>query len=262
MIETAQRAEHWNLASIWIGDPTGAAPHSADSHVTTIAGAVSSVTSTVRIGLFLGLGITTQVVRLAEDLGVLDQATNGRIEIGLVPPEGAVDAWLRNAAALINAYHAWPVPHSDELLPVIPGPAQPDIPRLVVDNVEAADRLHAGRLLTGAAGEPSGDVGPRTVLRVALAPSVPAWLRDDAVGQMCELRAAARVARAREVLLVAARQPTIEDMEALGTVVVPALRAADRDVRAITGDAVAWLTTKRHLHSPPETATSRPAATV
>jgi hypothetical protein len=250
VIETARLAERWNLASIWIGDPAGG-DGLGDSYVTATAGALSVVTSFVRIGLFLSLQSSTQVVRLAEDLGVLDQASNGRVEVALPPPVRDRDDWLARAAAMLNAYQAWPVPGSREVLPVIPAPAQPELPLLVVDDIAAADSLRAGRLVSGPAVVAATLVEPRTVLRRALRPDARRWLTDDPLGQILELRDAARAARARELLLIADRTPSDDDMEVLGTVVVPGLRCADRDVRAITADAWDWTTTKRHLHAPP-----------
>lgn len=251
VVETAKLADHWNLACIWIGDPAGTAAHSADSYAVATAGAVSAVTSFVRIGVFLGLRSAKQVVRLAEDLGVLDQASNGRMEVAFVPQDGARDIWLSEVAALLNAYHAWPIPGSDEVLPVIPGPAQPELPRLVVNDVAAADTLRAGRLVSAPAAAGDGLVGPRTILRRALSGDVREWLEEDPLGRILELRTSARAASARELLLVSSRSPSPDDMEVLGTVVVPGLRCADRDVRAITSDAWTWTTTKRDLHAPP-----------
>ena len=249
VVETARLAEHWNLASIWIG-AADAARHCDDSYVTATAGAVTAVTSHLRIGVFLRLGVAKQVVRLAEDLAVLDQASNGRMETAFVPA-GDREAWLTAVASLVDAYHGWPVPGSDELLPVVPGPVQPEIPRLVVDDLDAANLLRAGRMVAGPPRAEPGLLRPRTVLRRSLPRDVRAWLADDVVAAMLELRVAAREASARELLLVADSPPGADDIELLGTVVVPALRCADRDVRAIAVDAWTWATAKRHLHAPP-----------
>lgn len=251
VVTMAKLAERWNLASIWIGDPAGKSEHSADSYVTATAGAVSAATTFVRIGVFLGLGSAKQVVRLAEDLGVLDQASNGRVEVAFVPPGEARETWLGAVAGLLGAYHAWQVPGSEEVLPVIPGPAQPELPRLVVDDVAAADALRAGRLVSAPPADSPGLVGPRTMLRRPLTSPVREWLAEDPLGAILELRDAARAARARDLLLVADGSPSEDDMEVIGTVVVPGVRCADRDVRAITNDAWNWTTTKRHLHTAP-----------
>ena len=153
---------------------------------------------------------------------------------------------------MLRSWHAWPIPGTDEVVPVIPGPAQPFVPRFVVGDRDAAAALGAGRVVSP--GEP-GDgalVPPFRILSLD-APfgrgGVEEWLASDPFGRIAELRSEARSAEAQEVLFVT-RGFSEEDVEVLGTVVVPSLRAADRDARHIATDSWAWLTQKRHLHAP------------
>jgi hypothetical protein len=250
LLELGPLADHWNIAGLWIGDP-GAG--TSDSYVTATAAALSAVTEDIRLGLFLALGREKQLVRIAEDVAVVDQASRGRVELAFVPPAEDRGAWTNGVARLLRAWNAWEIPSSDEVVPVIPGPAQPTVPRLVVGDAVAADALGAGTMTFG--GEPVGGalVPRRTVLVVEPGfekDGVFDWLAAGAADRVMELRDRARAAGAQEILFLVGGL-TEADVKALGTVVVPGLRASDRDARHIVGDGWAWLTDKAHLHAPP-----------
>jgi hypothetical protein len=231
------------------------AENSSDSYVTAAAAALSAVTTDIRLGLFLALGVEKQLVRIAEDVAVVDQMSGGRVELAFVPPPDARDQWVDGAARLLRAWTAWEILDSDEVVPVIPGPAQPTVPRLVVDDASASDALGAGSMVFDGASRDDGLVPRRRVLVVE--PGFGrgggfGWLEaGGAVDVVLGLREQARSAGAHEILLVAAEGLDESDAKALGTAVVPGLRASDRDARHITGDAWAWLTQKAHLHAPP-----------
>jgi hypothetical protein len=254
LLEVGPWADHWNVAGLWIGDPRGEADNRSDSYVTATAAALSAVTVDIRLGLFLALGREKQIVRIAEDVAVVDQASGGRLELAFVPPAHGREAWTKDVARLLRAWNAWEIPSSAEVVPVIPGPAQPTLPRVVVDDRAAADALGAGRMLLD--GEPDGDalVPRRTILVIEpgiAKEGVFEWLAGGATERVTELRDRARSAGAQEIMLLLEGGLSERDVKALGTVVVPALRAAHRDVRAIAGDGWAWLTEKAHLHAPP-----------
>jgi hypothetical protein len=253
LLDVAPVADLWNIAGLWIGDPEGTAPNSADSYVTATAAALTARTNDLRLGLFLGLGREKQIVRIAEDVAVVDQAAGGRVELAFVPPAEDVEAWVQDVARLLRAWHAWPIPGTDEVVPVIPGPAQPFVPRFVVGDAAAADALGAGRMVS--AGEPGSGalVPPRRILLVPTpfaGGGAEEWLSTGPYDRAGELRAQARLAEAGEVLFLT-RGFTAADVRALGTVLVPTLRAADRDALHIATDSWAWLTEKSHLHAPP-----------
>jgi len=249
LLALARPAEHWNLAALWAGDPHGRADNADDSYVTTSLAAVAAVTTDLRLGAFLGLPAPDRVVRTAEDAAVLDQASGGRLELGLRAGDGA----LEGAVRLLTAYHDWALPGRDETVAVIPGPAQPVLPRVVVGDEAAADALLAGRVLLAPEPAPRRAVPRRRLLAITppLQDGVVAWLADDAVGRVLELRAQAAATGAQELLLLAPPDLAEADIQALGTVLVPALRAAGRDAEAIAADAWTWLTRKRVLHQPP-----------
>ncbi len=255
LLEVGRWADHWNIAGLWVGDPRGAAENRSDSYVTATAAAVSAVTADIRLGLFLAVGREKQIVRIAEDVAVVDQASGGRVELAFVPPAQKREAWTSDVARLLRAWNAWEIPSSDEIVAVIPGPAQPTLPRVVVDDGAAADALGAGRIIfDGGGGGDAGLVPRRTVLAVEgsfASDGVMDWLAAGATERVAGLRDRARSAGAQEVLLVVEPGLSERDVKALGTVVVPALRASDRDVRHIAEDGWAWLTKKAHLHAPP-----------
>ena len=252
LLRVAPVAEHWNLAGLWVGDPRGGAANGSDSYVTAAAAALTAVTRDIRLGLFLRLAHAQQVVRLAEDAAVIDQASGGRVELAFVPT-GA--EWLGRAAALLTAWNAWEVPGGDETVPVIPGPAQPFVPRAVVGDAAGADVLLGGRIVfsDGAAPAQQMLVPQRTVLVLEpdLAAGSERWLAGGAFERVSELRASAEAVGAQELMLLASPAISERDLEVLGTVLVPSLRAAGRDVRAISTDAWTWITEKGHLHAPP-----------
>ena len=254
LLELAPLAERWNIAGIWVGDPRGQAENSADSYVTAAAAAVSGVTTHLRLGLVLGVRHEKQIVRIAEDVAVVDQASGGRVELAFVPPPQGAEAWREDVARLLRAWTAWDVPGGDEIVPVIPGPAQPFLPRVVVDDSAAADALGAGRMIVDGSTPASGAlVPPRTILALDSelgSGGVVEWLSVGPVDRVLDLRLRAREAGAHELLMIVDGFAEA-DLEALGTVLVPALRAADRDARVIAADAWAWLTEKRNVHAPP-----------
>jgi alkanesulfonate monooxygenase SsuD/methylene tetrahydromethanopterin reductase-like flavin-dependent oxidoreductase (luciferase family) len=252
LLELGALADFWNIAGLWVGDPRGAADNRSDSYVTATAAALAARTTDIRLGLFLALGREKQLVRIAEDIAVVDQASGGRVELAFVPPAQEREAWTKDVARLLRAWNAWEIPSSDEVVPVIPGPAQPTVPRLIVDDRAAADALGAGRMIFR--GEPDADalVPRRTVLVVEpgfAKDGVFDWLAGGAVERVTDLRDRARAAGAQELLFVVPGL-TEADVKALGTAVVPGLRAADRDVRHIVSDGWTWLTDKAHLHAP------------
>jgi hypothetical protein len=246
-------ADYWNVAGLWIVDPRRVAPNRSDSYVTATAAALSAVTADIRLGLCLALSRENQIVRLAEDVAVVDQATGGRIELAFVPPAHDREAWTNNVARLLRAWNAWEIPSSGELVPALPGPAQPSLPRVVVEDRAASEALGAGRMVFD--GEPDQALVPRrTVLVVepGLAKDgVLEWLAGGALERVTELRDRAMSAGAQEITLLIEGGLSEPDVKALGTVVVPALRASERDVRVIAADGWAWLTEKAHLHAPP-----------
>lgn len=256
LLAVARHADTWNLGGIWAGDPRAQAANSDDSYVSAAARALAGATEHLRLGMFLSLRGSAGLMRLAEDIAVVDQVSAGRVELALVPPAGDPDAWSRSAAELLHAWNEVKLPDGKRAA-VTPPPAQPTVPRLVVGGGELADALRAGSaLFDGSPAQPERRlVRERRVLMMD-APfkgSVRDWLAAGPLACVRDLRARATKYQAGEILFVLAsgREPDEADIKALGTVVVPALRAADDDLAGLVGDAWEWLTKKEALHQAP-----------
>ena len=270
MVEAARLAESFNL-DIWVGDPrAGARPANADdSYVMTTAAAVTAVTTHIRVGVFLTLDSSAGPLRLAEDVGVVDQAARGRLELGLVAPDDTDDRseWETRARALLGAWHHWPTTTGRDVA-VTPAPAQPWMSRLVSGRAPldaVADRLRGGVVVFAEDGSDAtaadlDTVDRRTVLATTPGPgdrSIRDWLAPDPLAAVTALRSAVDRARAHEVLVVLP-QPSaqggarlVDDIEALGIVVGTSLRCSPHHVPLLAPDAWTWLTERRHLHHAP-----------
>ena len=249
-------ADHWNLAGLWIGDPASSAPNGEDSYVTATAAAVAAVTEDLRIGVLLTLPDGQHEIRVAEDVAVVDNASHGRMEIGLVAPAGTPDVWIRRAATFLRSWTDWPVPGGGTVA-VTPLPVQPQIPRVVVGDRELATALGAGlMILDSAATSPSGVelVARRTIATARLDGAAFEWLGADPAGRVRALRGDATKTGAQELMLIVtggAATVTEHDIEALGRVVVPALRCVPDEVDGIVDDAWTWLTAQTAIHDAP-----------
>jgi hypothetical protein len=263
VVTAARLAETANLG-VWIGDPTGQAVNSDDSYTLTAAAAVAAVTSHIRIGVFLTLTGSAPPLRLAEDVGVVDVASRGRIELGFVVPDDDESGWEDLAGQLLRAWNEWPAGSGREVA-ATPRPAQPWVSRLVVGrhaSTSIADRLHAGVMvleddLTDEAPIGSG-VGLRRVV-LAAPPAVDqdgvvGWLANDPLQTVLDLRATADRLRAHEVMIRlddVAPGRLEADINALGIVVGAGLRCSTHQTGLLVNDAWNWLRNLGHLHRAP-----------
>jgi Luciferase-like monooxygenase len=262
IVSAARLAESFNV-DIWIGDPHGRAANCDDTYVTTTAAAVAAVTSHIRIGILLTLKGSTEMLRLAEDIGVVDQASRGRVEIGFAAADGDTALWESRARQLLNAWHEWAV-GDDRSVSTTPRPAQPWVSRVIAGGagaIQLADRLRGGIMLLDESTVPSSAPGladRRTIIVVAPEPGeggIREWLADEVLQQMITLRDSADRVGAHEALfLLKAAGPSrlVSDIEALGIVVGTSLRCARHKLEFLAPDAWNWLIQLRHLHHPPE----------
>jgi alkanesulfonate monooxygenase SsuD/methylene tetrahydromethanopterin reductase-like flavin-dependent oxidoreductase (luciferase family) len=274
MVDAARLAESFNL-DVWAGDPRShdRGDNADDSYVMAAAAAVAAVTSHVRIGVFLTLSGSAEPLRLAEDVGVVDQAARGRLELGLVVPaetsDSALASWEASARAMLNAWHDWPTT-TGRSVATTPGPAQPWVPRLVAGPPDVAaavaDRLRGGAVVfgsdldsirpagAGADDDGAGTVARRTVLAVRPPAAVRDWLAPDPLGAVMSLRAAVDRASAHGVMVMLdgdGSHRLVDDMEALGIVVGTGLRCSPHHAPYLVPDAWRWLTERRDLHHAP-----------
>jgi hypothetical protein len=258
-LDAARLAESHNV-NVWIGDPAASAPNADDSYVLTTAAGVAAATSHIRIGVFLGLTRSATPLRVAEDVGVVDQASRGRLELGLVVT-GDEEAWLASARQLLRAWQEWPA--GDRTVAASPRPAQSWLPRLVVGGADAvtfATSMSGGVLVQDGDGGRRPETGlddRRVVLAVApdLGPEgVEGWLAEDVLGTVRSLRGDVDRARADEVLFILPVVPVrlARDVRALGVVVGPSIRCSAHHVEFIAPDSWNWLTRLGQLHHPPQ----------
>ncbi len=257
LLPIARWADRWNLGGFWIGDASAGGTARGDSYLTAAAAAVASVTRDLRIGVLLALPEDQHTVRVAEDIAVIDNASGGRMEIGLVAPSAGDEEWLQRAATFLRAWTDWPVP-SGGTVAVTPLPVQPQLPRVVAGSLTAAQALDAGWMAVHGGEPESGRRVARRVIAVT-ALDTPAhgpadWLAKDPAGRVADLRLRATQIGAQELMLRLdgdAAALTQHDLEALGRVVVPGLRCVPEELPGIVEDAWHWLTEQVDLHDAP-----------
>ena len=191
----------------------------------------------------------------------MDQASSGRVDLGLVAPASGLDEWEREARALLSAWHEWPLPDG-RTLAASPGPAQAWLPRIVVgDAGEAADRLGAGVLTNLEDGARRAVDGRALANRARHRHSQPriGRLAADVLGAILDLRARADNTNAHDlVVILGNHEPDRleDDVRLLGVVVGTSLRCPAHKVEFLALDT--W----RRSTSSPTCTTSSPSAAV
>jgi alkanesulfonate monooxygenase SsuD/methylene tetrahydromethanopterin reductase-like flavin-dependent oxidoreductase (luciferase family) len=236
----AALAEAANLDLLVVGN-TRDGRHGDDTYVVTAAAAVAARTRYLRVGVVLNLRSSAPPLRVAEDLGVLDVLSNGRLELVVRPDPDP--SWRRDLDSVLGAWTAWPLGPSGATgsAPVTPAPVQPEIPTWVLDPSDPP----TARPLTRGAGvlfvtwpehsfDPEGavpDVAELRRLRTLRNSAGAATVVFDLAG--------VPVARRADVLRI------------LGTVVAPCLRCPDDEVGILALDATEWLLRRIPLHAAP-----------
>lgn len=242
VLAAARAAEAANLDALVIGDPTGTSANSDDTYVLTTAGAVAATTTDLRLCLALDLRGSAPPLRVAEDLGVVDVMSGGRVELMLSP--GGDPAWRTDLDAVLEAWIGWPMPDGTTT-PVTPAPVQPSLPAWLMD------RHTGGRTDGDTATHLRGGPGALFVDRTAIVSDASPVPGLDALLRVRELRDRAG---AGTVVVRAAGVPA-RDLPALirtlGTVVGPCLRCPANEVPILAADATDWLLHRTELHQPP-----------
>jgi hypothetical protein len=241
VLRGAEICERHGIDGVWVGALNTAAPSTAT--LFTILGAVSARTSDIRLGAIFGLGAGNPL-HVAEDIGVVDQASGGRLELAVV--NDGSDGWIERVATLLSGWSTWPYPVPDAVV-VTPRPAQPFVPRLLVRaDASAAERVHAGVML--AASDVDVITSPVSIPRVAVCLPIadcrsllrqPAAAFGDAV---VAVRQRLDIVGADEIVLeLAAGDPAFEAVvERVAVVLGPAMRCVASDIGWLVPDAEAW----------------------
>jgi alkanesulfonate monooxygenase SsuD/methylene tetrahydromethanopterin reductase-like flavin-dependent oxidoreductase (luciferase family) len=227
-------AEHHNIDALVVGAVTAGFPNADDTYVMTAAGGVTACTRHLRIAVALSLRGSAPPLRIAEDIGVLDVMSAGRLELLLrrQPDE----RWSRDLAAVLGAWSGWPL-DDGRLMPVTPAPVQPNIPAWTVDvfsRQPTAEPLAQGKSMI-----------------------VVEWSHGTAVPGIVALqniRHARDAAGAATVVVDVGSVPKgdrVEVIAVLGAVVAPCLRCAADEVAILAQDATDWLVRRTDLHHPP-----------
>jgi alkanesulfonate monooxygenase SsuD/methylene tetrahydromethanopterin reductase-like flavin-dependent oxidoreductase (luciferase family) len=237
MARLAPLAEAHNLDAILVGAVRDGMPDSDDTYVVTAAAAAAGRTRYLRIAVAMDLRGSASPLRVAEDLGVLDVMSNGRLELVLRP--GAEPAWTRDLEAILGAWTGWPLADSGTPAarkPVTPSPVQPEIPVWLMTATEPATARPQSR--------------GSSIVFVDW-PGTPMIPDADALR---EIRRARDDAGAATVVVDLAGTPPERRADAvrvLGTVVGPCLRCPDDEVGILALDATDWLLRRTELHRPP-----------
>lgn len=238
VVQAARLAEVWNVDTLWIGDPAHRATNADDTYVMVAAAAAATATTHLRLGVFLSARSSSPPLRIAEDIGVVDQISSGRLSIAFSPLDGepADAAWLADLQRIAGAHRGWDL-GDGRRMPVTPSPAQPSVPMAVLDR----------------AGD--GTARPLTTAwsPVLLTVDWPDATTPPPPGDLLHLKTRADDARAAEVILLADAAADLDAVfTVVGTVVAPCLRAADHEVGILALDATRWLHERAALHHPPD----------
>ncbi|GAA0623633.1 hypothetical protein GCM10009547_28400 [Sporichthya brevicatena] len=240
IVELAVLAEAHNVDLLVVGNVRAGRPNGDDTYVVTAAAAAAARTRYPRIAVVLDLRGSAPPLRVAEDLGVLDVLSHGRLELLVRQGPDPDPSLTRDLDSVLGAWTAWPLDDAarpERFLPVTPSPVQPEIPTWLVD---AADP---------ATGRSSSRVGSLVFLE---------WPAGTPVPDAAELHRIRKIRGAAEATTVVfdladvPRSDRTDAVKLLGTVVAPCLRCADEEVDILALDSADWLLRRTALHEPPK----------
>jgi hypothetical protein len=234
-VELARGAESLGLEGIWV---RGSGAGHCDSYATTAAAAIASVTTDLRLGVVLNLAAPDDILRLAEDVAVLDQCSSGRAELWLDRPSVAERHWSATAERFVTNLHTCTV--GDRKLAVTPGPLQSSVP--VVTRGAQVPVAGAGVVVDVERPQRPADHRTRVVLRAGAeqtrAALAAAGRPDTLRGTIDRLRAAIHTSNAQDLVFVLAEDAAQESVELLASVLAPVLRAIDDEVGDLVLDTL------------------------
>jgi alkanesulfonate monooxygenase SsuD/methylene tetrahydromethanopterin reductase-like flavin-dependent oxidoreductase (luciferase family) len=242
VVAVAESADRAGIDGLWFGGLGAGSGVGVvdDAYVMTALCGAASRSRDIRLGALLDLAPDRAPLTSAEDIGVLDQASGGRLELGLVPAEEV--GWVERAALILGAWSDWPVAGYD--VAVTPRPAQPLIPRLVLSGVGGSaairERLRAGALILDGPGDQPVPGERRVLVSTRAVPDG----RDagELSGYIAVLRDEIEVAAADEVIVAvpAAAGGDEQFIALLAGVLAPVLRCPREEVPVLLHDALTW----------------------
>jgi hypothetical protein len=231
----ACKAERLGVEGIWVHGPgTG---HS-DSYAAAVAAAIASTTADLRIGVVLGLAIQDDILRLAEDVAVIDHCSSGRVELWLDGPTLGGEHWRAAAERLVTNLRTCSV--GDRELAVTPGLLQPEV--AVVARGPKLTITGAGLVVELDAPQRPRDLSARLVLRAGseqtraaiAAAGEPDTLRTAVEG----MRAAIDTCGAQDLVFVLPGGAGDDGINIVASVLAPILRATEHEVPDLVVDTL------------------------
>lgn len=230
----AALAESAHLDAVVVGSIHNGTPNSDDTYVATAAAAAVARTEHLRIAIALDLRSSASPLRVAEDIGVLDVMSGGRLELLMKPQPDP--CWARDLNAVLDAWSRWMFDNVTSM-PVTPSPVQPNVPTWTVDNSTQPPTAR-----------PVGRGASVVFVDWPQPPYIP-----DAAALHGMRRTRDEAGAATVVVDVGASPPErrAEALATLGTVVAPCLRCARDEVEILSLDATDWLLRRTALHQAP-----------
>jgi hypothetical protein len=231
----AQQAERLGLDGIWV---QGTSAGHGDSYATTTAAAIASLTRDIRLGVILRLEDEGDILRVAEDIAVIDHCSSGRVELWLeCPPEDGA-RWISTAERLLKNLRVCSA--GEHEVPVTPGPLQPQVP--VVTRGAPSALADAGVVVELDGSASRTDHRGRTTLCVrpdrTQAAVAAAGLPTTLLTAVESLRAAIDSSGAHDVVFVLPEGFSTVDVEIVASVIAPILRAIDHEVADLVLDTL------------------------
>jgi Luciferase-like monooxygenase len=239
LVTAANQAEAAALDGVWVGSFASEPSRKRDAATTATLAAIAASTEVLRMGAVIGPLDDASTIATAEELAVIDQASNGRLEVVLRATASL--SFEDQASALERAWQGTLLPDG-RVVAVTPRPRQPALPMMAFGSADGrASEWWSQCLPYTSALERPRMVGTRTGVIVGLTQDEPR-LEDDLERFVREVQRTLASCDGTE--LVISMDPMATDLtwrlHAVASVVIPALRANAYEFDLILDDALRW----------------------
>jgi hypothetical protein len=231
-------ADELGIDSIWVGSLGAQAEASAETLVSLAA--LAATTEHVRVGAVLDAIDPGSVTELAEEIGVVDQASGGRLELIVRADSG--EGLLGQAGRLYGAWTGLRLPDG-RVVGVTPPPHQPALPMIALCPDGTSEGVGPGFCVSLEGAPPAGrrPAEQRLAVWVNGPPSIEAAPDDESAEVTRLVEQLARCGATELVVPIAPASTTLtDDLRFLAGVVRPALRASSHETELVIRDALAW----------------------
>lgn len=240
-VEAGKLAEMRGIDSIWVGGTAG--PGSDSAKVTMTLAALAAVTDHIRLGAVLGPVASEHVMFVAEELGVVDQASGGRLE--LILPSDDQDGFVQQADAIRRAWAGVRL-EDGRVVGATPTPVQPQVPTTVLASEPGVAEGSGSRCVPIEVARELPEAARFYDTRTALLmPESPDWFEaphEDSAKAVVDLVRELEHCRATEVVfpIDVGSASYREKLGFLAAIVHPALGASSYEVDLVVADALSW----------------------